>query len=147
MSPTTALHIAQAFLGLHIASALFIIAGAVLIPLGMRAGWRFIDVCWWRVLHVGALGIVVYQKLLGQTCFLSVWENHFLAIARHANYPVPLIHSMGDRAVHIPLPLVATTVTYSVALIYLFVLWYLRPPHCLSGPEGSHRRYDSVKGR
>ncbi len=132
MSPSTALHIAHVILAIHIISALFIIAGVIVIPIGLRAGWDFVNVCWWRVLHIGALAVVVVQKLLGQACFLSVWEERYLTIAKHAGYPVPLIHSMGDRAVHVPLPFVATTVFYTATLVYLIVLWLRWPPRCLT---------------
>ena len=128
LAPSVALAIAQVLLGVHILSALFIIAGVFIVPLGLARGWPFVHVLWWRALHMIVFGIVVVQKLLGQTCFLSVWEEHFLRIARHAEYPVPLIHSMGDRAIHIPLPLSFTVTFYTGVWLLMLALWIRRPP-------------------
>jgi hypothetical protein len=125
---SVALAIAQAILAVHMLAALFIIAGVILIPAGMTRHWAFIDIIWWRAVHVGALGIVAGQRLLGQTCFLSVWEEHFRNIARHGPYAMPLVHAIGYKLVHWPLPFPFTTMLYTGALLYVLVLWWIRPP-------------------
>lgn len=90
MSPSAALTIAQALLAIHIAAALFIISGMLIIPIG---------------------------------------------IAGRGHYAVPLIHSVGYRVVHVPLPFSATTVVYTAALLLLLFWWFQWPPGLRRNPR------------
>lgn len=127
LAPELALRVAQAILAVHVASAAFIIGGVGAIALGRRLGWRWTRDPWWRLAHVVALGIVVVQKLLGQTCFLSVWEQHFLAIAQHGEYRVPVVHAIADDVIHVPLPLSFAVTVYTAVWCLLVVLWLRLP--------------------
>ena len=119
-----ALLLAQMILSVHIAAALYVIAGLVVMPATVYLGWSFPGLFWFRLTHALVFGTVVVQKWFGKVCFLSTWEQHFLDIARHGSYAVPLVHSIGDRAIHVPLPLSFVTITYSVLWFYTLFLWY-----------------------
>lgn len=129
ISPAVAANLADAILALHVASALFIAFGLVAIPLGARLGWAFVHVLWWRLLHVAALGAVALQKLLGQTCFLSVWEFRLLQIAGREPHAVPLIHTWGGSLIHVDLPLWLLAAAYVTLWLYVLLLWLLVPPY------------------
>ena len=119
--------LANAVLGIHILAAAFIIFGLVVIPLG-AARWPWVRGFWWRLLHVVTFGIVVVQKLWGETCFLTVWENRLLAIARESPRQVPLIHSWGDKVIHVPLPMSFVLVLYTGLWLWTLWLWFRVPP-------------------
>ena len=128
MSQQTALALADAVLALHVAAAAFIVFGLVAIPLGATR-WPWVRVFWWRLLHVAAFGTVVVQKLWGETCFLTVWENRLLAAARESPRAVPLIHPWGERIIHVPLPMWFAAALYTGLWIWTLWLWRSVPPH------------------
>src|SRR6266436_1565586 len=91
MTPSLRADIAEAILWLHVVVIAFSVFGLVAIPLGAWGGWRGVRVFWWRALHVGILGIVALQAVLGRACFLTIWESNLLRLAGQAasNEPVP----------------------------------------------------------
>lgn len=67
MTPQDALLLAQVILAVHIAIAGFVVFGIAAIPIGARLGWPFVYVLSWRLVHLGAMGIIALQKLLGNS--------------------------------------------------------------------------------
>lgn len=127
-NPDTLLMLAQAVLAIHIAAAAFIVFGLVVIPLGARCRWAFVHGFSWRVLHVAVLGTVAVQKLLGQTCFLSVWENNLLDRVDQRRYHIPVIHTWGDRLIHVDVPMWVLVTLYVLLWVYVLWLWRRVPP-------------------
>src|SRR3984893_3220720 len=80
MTPSLRVDIAEAILWLHVVVIAFSVFGLVAIPLGAWGGWRGVRVFWWRALHVGILGIVALQAVLGRACFLTIWESNLLRL-------------------------------------------------------------------
>src|SRR5438477_158028 len=75
---------AAAILWAHVAVIAFNIFGLIVIPLGAWRAWGFARVFWWRALHLGALALVALQAVLGQACFLTIWESDLLTRAGEA---------------------------------------------------------------
>ena len=128
MSSGTALHLAQAVLALHMLIALFVIFGMLAIPLGMLRHWAFIYNFGWRIAHISVAAVIALQKLIGQTCFLSVWEFNLLDRAAQGHQQLPLIHTWAIDVMHWNLPLWFFTGLYVIILIYIGWLWYIAPP-------------------
>ena len=66
---------ADALLVLHFGIVVFIVGGLVLTWIGAALGWRWIRNRWFRYLHLGAIGFVAAEALLGIACPLTVWED------------------------------------------------------------------------
>ena len=66
---------AELVLALHLAIIAFNVFGLVAVPVGALAGWRFVRVRWWRLLHLVSLAAVALQALLGRACFLTLWQG------------------------------------------------------------------------
>ena len=66
--------LADLVLTVHVAFVLFIVGGLLLIWIGGVAGWRWIRNRWFRYLHLGAMGIVLIETLIGMICPLTEWE-------------------------------------------------------------------------
>jgi hypothetical protein len=128
VSPQTALQLAQATLAVHIAIAGFVVFGIAAIPLGARLGWPFVYVFWWRLLHLGAMGIIALQKLLGNSCFLSVWEFHLVDLASRIPHPTPLFQTIGEHVLYWNLPLWFLAVLYTALFAFVGVMWFVVPP-------------------
>lgn len=66
---------ADALLVVHFLIAAFIVGGLVLVWAGAPLGWRWVRNPWFRYLHLGAIGFVAAEALLGVMCPLTVWED------------------------------------------------------------------------
>lgn len=127
MTPQAARALADAVLALHTLTALFVIFGFLAILTGSFSGWRWLRIAWWRVLHAGAMTIVALQKVFGETCFLTVWENRLLAIAKAAPRPVPIVHTWGGGFVHLPGPFWLLVAAYCALAALALVLLLAGP--------------------
>ena len=67
--------IADAILVVHFLIVLFIVGGLVAVWLGAALGWGWIRNPWFRYAHLGAIGFVAAEALLGIACPLTVWED------------------------------------------------------------------------
>lgn len=66
---------ADLLLVLHFAIVVFIAGGLVLTWIGAWLGWAWVRNRWFRYLHLGAIGFVALEALIGMTCPLTVWED------------------------------------------------------------------------
>lgn len=80
--------VADAVLLLHAAFAAFIVFGLLAIWAGAFLGWRFVRNPWFRWIHLGMMGLVLAESLLGMVCPLTEWENELRLLAgNEARYP------------------------------------------------------------
>jgi hypothetical protein len=66
---------ADLLLVVHFAVAAFIVGGLILVWTGAAAGWEWVRNPWFRYLHLGAIGFVALEAMLGYACPLTVWED------------------------------------------------------------------------
>jgi hypothetical protein len=137
MTPSLRIDIAEAILWLHVVVIAFSVFGLVAIPLGAWGGWRGVRVFWWRAVHIGILGIVALQALLGRACFLTIWESDLLRLAGEVAPNEPLIQQWVSRAIYWPLPLWVFAVLYVTVCVYALLLWWLIPPRFPRRPASS----------
>ena len=128
MSASLPIDIAEAILWFHVVVIAFNVFGLVAIPLGAWSGWKFVRVFWWRALHLGLLGIVALQTVLGRACFLTIWESDFLRRAGEAASNEPLIRRWVSQAIYWPLPLWFFAMLYIAVCAFTLLLWWLVPP-------------------
>jgi len=100
MDASRPIDVAEAILWFHVVVIAFNVCGLVAIPLGAWSGWRFVRVFWWRALHLALLGIVALQAVLGQACFLTIWESDFLRRAGEGASNEPLIRRWVSQAIY-----------------------------------------------
>lgn len=80
------LAIADAILVVHFAFVAFVVAGFLLILIGLMASWSWIYNRTFRITHLAAIGVVVLQTWFGQLCPLTIWENEFRRRAGESGY-------------------------------------------------------------
>lgn len=66
---------ADAVLLIHFAFAVFVIAGLAAVWLGALSGWRWVRNRAFRLTHLGAIGVVSTEAILGITCPLTALED------------------------------------------------------------------------
>jgi len=124
VSPQT---LATFVLAVHLAIIAFNVFGLVVVPLGRWAGWSFVRGFWWRLAHLGSLTVVALQAILGQSCFLTLWQASLEARA-DAGEPPPLIATWVNAILFWPLPLWVFGLAYVAVFLYALWLWRWVPP-------------------
>jgi len=122
---------AAAIFWAHMAVIAFNVAGLVIIPLGAWRRWRFVRNFWLRALHLGALAAVALQALLGDACFLTIWQSDLLARAGLPASSEPLIERWVEKLVFWNLPIWVFAALYCAVALYTLALWCLVPPRRL----------------
>ena len=120
--------IAEAIFWFHVVVIAFAVLGLVTIPLGAWSGWKFVRVFWWRAVHLGLLGIVALQALLGRAGFLTIWESELLRRAGEAASNEPVVQRWVSQAIYWPLPLWFFAILYVAVCAFALLLWWLIPP-------------------
>jgi polyferredoxin len=59
----------------HVSYVAFVILGELAILVGILARWDWIRNRTFRLLHLAAIGLVVFESWSGITCPLTTWEN------------------------------------------------------------------------
>ena len=65
----------------HILYVGYVVVGLGLILVGWRRQWRWIRNPWFRLTHLIAILIVVYELMVKANCPLTVWEMQLRAVA------------------------------------------------------------------
>jgi hypothetical protein len=120
--------LATAVLVFHLFVVAFNLFGMVVIPLGAWRGWAFVRVFWWRALHLAILALVALQAVLGQACFLTVWQGELLRRAGESAADAPFIARFVNSLLFWPLPLWVFAIAYVAVCAYALALWWLVPP-------------------
>lgn len=115
-------------LAAHLTVAAFIVFGLVAIPLGGALRWPFVHVLWWRLAHLVAMGAVAAQKLMGNACFLTTWEDRLVAVAAQSPHSTPSFQTFGEHVLYWNLPLWFFAALYSLLFAYALALWFVVSP-------------------
>jgi hypothetical protein len=120
--------LANAVLLLHIAIVLFVVGGLVLIVVGNLRGWRAVNSLWFRLVHVGTIGIVVAESWWGIECPLTTLEMWLRAQARVSTYSGDFIEHWLQSVLFWNAPPWVFTMAYSVFGLAVVAVWWGFPP-------------------
>ena len=51
-----------------------VVFGLLAVLIGAWLGWQWIRDFWFRIVHLGMIGVVVFEAVLGIPCPLTTWE-------------------------------------------------------------------------
>jgi hypothetical protein len=128
--------IADILLTFHVAIALFIVGGLVLIVAGNLAGWAWVNGWTFRAAHLAAIAFVVAETWFGLACPLTTWEMDLRAMAGSATYDRSFIGYWLARLLYYEAPEWAFVLAYSLFGLAVAVAWWRFPPR---GQHGTHR--------
>lgn len=120
--------LANIVLTLHAAVVLFIVGGLVLIFLGNRLGWRWVNGWWFRLAHLAAIGIVVAQAWLGLDCPLTTLEVWLRGPGERDGLPDGFIAYWLGRLLYYRLPAWVFVLAYSLFGALVMLAWWRYPP-------------------
>ena len=128
-SERASLAMANAVLVLHVAIVLFVVGGLVLVVLGNRRGWRWVNTWWFRLAHLGAIGVVVAEAWFGITCPLTTLEAWLRVQAGAPAYGGNgFIEHWLQRLLYYDAPPWVFTLGYSAVALLVLWAWWRYPP-------------------
>ncbi len=129
--------LADLVLLLHAAIVVFVVAGLALVLAGNALGWSWVNLSWFRWLHLAAIGVVVLQAWAGAVCPLTTLESWLREQAGSVAYPAGFIEYWVQRFLFYRAPSWVFTLGYSVFAILVAAAWWYFPPvrsrNCASG--------------
>lgn len=117
--------LADTVLVTHFLFVTFVVGGLAAIWIGAALQWRWIRNVWFRAAHLGAIGFVIAESLVGMLCPLTVLED----VLRQGGRPESsFVQRWVGRLLYYDLPEQIFTVIYVVfGLIVALTFIYIRP--------------------
>lgn len=121
--------LAHVVLVLHLAVVLFVVGGLVLIVVGNRRSWRWVNAWWFRLAHLGAIGVVVAESWWGLTCPLTTLEMWLRVRAGVPAHGSGFIEHWLQWLLYYDAPTWVFTLGYTVFALLVVLAWWRFPPH------------------
>lgn len=119
---------ADAILFLHALFVGFVVLGLLAIVAGGVLGWSWVRNPWLRMIHLGAIGIVVVQSWLGAVCPLTTFEMALRAQAGDTPYSGSFIGYWLGRIVYYQAPPWVFVLVYTLfGALVVGCWWWVRP--------------------
>ena len=125
--------LANLVLVLHLGVVLFVVGGLVLIVLGNWRSWRWVNTWWFRLAHLGAIGVVVAEAWFGVTCPLTTLEMWLRVQAGAPAYGGGFIEHWLQRLLYYDAPPWVFTLGYSTFALLVVLAWWRFPPRRRGG--------------
>jgi hypothetical protein len=120
---------ADAVLLLHVLFVAFVVAGLLLILAGRLLSWDWVRNWWFRVIHLGAIGIVVLQAWLGVICPLTRLEMYLRDKAGDTTYAGSFVSHWLEAILYYRAPAWIFAVVYTLFAIVVVMSWVWVRPH------------------
>ena len=128
LHPGTALVVADAILALHLGIVAFNVAMPPAILAGAWRGWPWVRHRGLRLLHLGGMAIVALQAVLGDLCFLTIWEAELRRSAGQRGSGASFIETLLADLLYIDVALAVLIPIYLAWAGLSLALWWLVPP-------------------
>lgn len=133
--------LADLVLVLHVALVAFVVGGLVLVVIGNRRGWRWVNGLRLRLIHLACIAVVTAQAWLGAACPLTRLEMWLRAKAGAATYDGGFIEHWLHWLLYYRAPAWAFVLAYSgFALLVLAAWWYFPPRRDGGSDQGKPTR-------
>jgi len=120
---------ADAVLLLHVLFVAFVVAGLLLVLAGRLASWDWVRNWWFRVIHLGAIGVVVLQAWLGVICPLTRLEMYLRDKAGDTTYAGSFVSHWLESILYYRAPAWVFAVAYTLFAIVVVMSWVWVRPH------------------
>lgn len=120
--------LADTVLALHVAIAAFVVVGLLYIILGNIFKWPGANAPWFRLAHIGAIGIIVIETWLQYACPLTVLEMWLRANAQESVYSGGFIAHWLQWLLYYDLPAWIFALGYSLFGLVVVAAWFVFPP-------------------
>ncbi len=119
---------ADVLLAVHALFVLFVIAGLLLVMAGGLRGWSWVRNPWFRLVHLGAIAVVVLQSWAGVICPLTTWENALRSRAGETGYHTSFVAHWLQRLLYYEASPWVFVVCYTAFAALVVLCWFrVRP--------------------
>ena len=120
---------ADAVLLLHVLFVVFVVVGLLLVLAGRLLSWDWVRNWWFRVIHLGAIGVVVLQAWLGVICPLTRLEMYLRDKAGDTTYGGSFVSHWLEAILYYRAPAWVFAVAYTLFAIVVVMSWVWVRPH------------------
>ena len=120
---------ADAVLLLHVLFVVFVVVGLLLVIAGRLLSWDWVRNWWFRVIHLGAIGVVVLQAWLGVICPLTRLEMYLRDKAGDTTYAGSFVSHWLESILYYRAPAWVFAVAYTLFAIVVVMSWVWVRPH------------------
>lgn len=120
--------LANTVLILHVCVVLFVIGGLILIFIGNSLGWQWVNLLWFRLVHLATILYVAGQAWFNVTCPLTTLENWLRNMDGVTGYSSSFIEYWLQRILFYNGPPWAFTLAYTAFACLVAVSWWRFPP-------------------
>lgn len=121
-------HVADFVLLIHFAIVLFVVGGLLLIVFGNLLRWPWVNHWWFRVLHLLAISVVVFESWLGIECPLTTLENWLRLQAGQGVYQGSFIQYWVHGVMFYEAPGWVFALAYTLFALVVVAAWWRWPP-------------------
>ena len=120
--------LADILLVLHASFVAFVVSGLVLIIAGKAFSWAWVRNRWFRIVHLGCIGIVVVQSWFGIVCPLTTLEMALRADGSGVAYEGTFISHWLGELLYYEAPAWVFVLVYTVFGMLVVFTWFRVPP-------------------
>lgn len=129
--------LADAVLTVHVGIVLFVVLGLVLVLVGNRRGWPWVNDLWFRLAHLAAIAVVVAQAWLGVICPLTTLEVWLRRQAGQLGYDGSFIEYWLQQVLYYDAPAWVFIALYTGFGLLVVASWWWFPPRRRPRTHGS----------
>jgi len=120
--------LADSILILHILFVLAVITPVPLIIIGKYCQWRWVRNFTLRIIHIGMIGFVACESMIGMMCPLTLWENQLRNASGEAGYGESFISYWLHKLLFWNFPSYVFACLYCAFGALIIILWYWARP-------------------
>ena len=120
---------ADTILVFHVLFIGFVIIGLLLILPGLALKWHWVRNFYFRVIHLAAIVIVVFQSWVGVICPLTIWENQLRLKAGQETDGGAFIQHWLHQLIFFQAEPWVFALAYTLFGGLVGLVWWLGPPH------------------
>ena len=109
---------------IHFFLVLLVASGFILFPVGYWVDWRWVRLRWIRLLHIGFMGFVTLEAVVGISCPLTIIENQL----RGRETSESFVGYWIRQIFYWDLPADFFMVMYLLCLVWTCYVWKKFPP-------------------
>lgn len=114
----------------HALIVVFNVGGLAAIWIGAALGWRWIRNFWFRAAHLGLMGFIAAQSLVGMVCPLTILED---ALRQTGSPPSGFIQHWVGSLLYYDLPASVFTTAYVLFALAVLVTFVVIKPDARNG--------------
>jgi len=120
--------LADAVLILHALLVVFVVSAVVFIVIGKLRGWQWVYSPWFRIMHMGAIAIVVAESWFDIVCPLTTLEMWLRMEAGQRTHDRGFIEYWMQNLLYYDAPGWVFVLAYSLFGLLAIAIWLWAPP-------------------